>query len=73
MADYTSDQLFIHLDDSNPLVQSAVCDVIAVLANLSQSNKEMIVNKAEFNRNCHRSPAMCDKLLLNLRGYEILS
>lgn len=67
--DYTLDQLFIHLDDPDPAVQQAVCQVIVTASTL---DKELVLKKAVSNRANHRSPDMCDKITFEVRGFEIL-
>ena len=63
--DYTLDQLFIHLDDPDPNIQSVVYDVIRVGVTL---NKDLVWKKAHENIATHRSTAMCDRLIKELRG-----
>ena len=68
--DYTLDQLFIHLDDPDPAIQQAVLQ--AVLQAATTLNKSLVLSKAEKNRICHRTPAMCDKVVFEVTGVEIL-
>lgn len=70
MIDYTLDQLFIHLDDPDVRVQESVFKVIMVATAI---DRELVLKKAEANRLFHRSPAQCDRVLAEARGYEILS
>jgi hypothetical protein len=46
-----------------------VFDVIVVASTI---NKELVVKKAEASRRCHRSTSMCDQLLAEVQGFEIL-
>ena len=68
--DYTLDQLFIHLDDPDPAIQQAVLRAIVQCA--ATLNKEMVLAKAEKNRSCHRTTAMCDRVVVEVTGVEIL-
>ena len=67
--DYTLDQLFIHLDDPEPAIQKAVSQVIIVAATL---DKTLVVKKALLARANHRTPAMCDAILLDVEGFQVL-
>ena len=67
--DYILDQLFIHLDDSNPDMQQAV---LRTIIQASKLDKTLVIKKAENNRMCHRTPIMCDKVLIEVTGVEIL-
>jgi dynein assembly factor 5 len=67
--DYTLDQLFIHLDDPDPAVQNAVFAVIVTAAEL---DKAVVLKKANANRANHRSPLLCDRLVVEVQGFEIL-
>jgi len=69
--DYMLDQLFIHLDDPDPTIQDAVLQVIVKAGNFI--DKELVMKKANNNRKNHRSPVMCDKVIYEVQGYEILS
>ena len=62
LIDYTLDQLFIHLDDSNPGVHEAVLRGITEAALNVDSG--LVRRKAESNRHSHRSPHLCDKILV---------
>lgn len=68
--DYTLDQLFIHLDDPDPSIQQAVLQAIVQAA--TSLDKAAVLRKAEKNRVCHRTPAMCDKVVFEVTGVEIL-
>ena len=68
--DYILDQLFIHLDDPDPAIQEAVLPVIVVAANCI--DKSLVVKKAENSKNSHRSSALCNRLLVEIQGFEIL-
>jgi hypothetical protein len=68
--DYTLDQLFIHLDDPDPKIQQAVLQAIAQVA--ASLDREAVLKKAEKNRTCHRTPAMCDRVVFEVTGVEIL-
>lgn len=67
--DYMLDQLFIHLDDPDAGIQQAVLSVIMVA---SQVNKDLVCKKAQNCRTTHRSPDMCDKVLLDVTGFQVL-
>jgi dynein assembly factor 5 len=58
--DYSMDCFFVHLDDSDELIQAAVFEVIKEAI---QIDKETILKKAQEVRGRHRNPAYCDKLL----------
>ena len=68
--DYILDQLFIHLDDPDPAIQEAVLPVIVIAAN--HIDKDLVVKKAENSKNSHRSSALCNRLLVDVQGFEIL-
>lgn len=68
--DYTLDQLFIHLDDPDPTIQQAVLKAV-VQAGITL-DREAVLRKAEKNRTCHRTPAMCDRVVFEVTGMEIL-
>ncbi len=70
LIDYMLDQLFIHLDDPNPTIQDAVFAAICVAAN--EIDRPLVLKKAENNRLSHRSPVLCDKLIVEVQGFEIL-
>jgi hypothetical protein len=67
--DYTLDQLFIHLDDPEHSVQKAVSQVIVVAASI---DKGLVIKKARLARSNHRTPAMCDAILLDVEGFQVL-
>jgi dynein assembly factor 5 len=69
--DYTLDQLFIHLDDPDPTIQDAVLQVIVKAGKFI--DKDIVFKKANNNKSTHRSPAMCEKVISEVQGYEILS
>lgn len=58
--DYTLDCLFVHLDDSDKIIQDAVYDVIIQCKKI---NSDLVKKKATENRGRQRSPEYCDKLL----------
>lgn len=70
LIDYILDQLFIHLDDPNPNIQQAVFNTIVTASNV---DKGLVIKKAESNRLSHRSPVLCDKVIIEVQGFEILS
>jgi hypothetical protein len=63
--DYTLDQLFIHLDDSDPTIQAVVYDVIIIGSTL---NKDLVWKKAHENLATHRNTKLCDQMIAYLRG-----
>lgn len=73
--DYTLDQLFVHLDDGNEVIQNACAQALLVAAALPGSPgsgtvvtcKELVARKAKDQRGSHRSPARCDALLRELQ------
>eukprot|EP00600_Ochromonadales_sp_CCMP1393_P002334 CAMPEP_0174981508 /NCGR_PEP_ID=MMETSP0004_2-20121128/15932_1 /TAXON_ID=420556 /ORGANISM="Ochromonas sp., Strain CCMP1393" /LENGTH=1148 /DNA_ID=CAMNT_0016233267 /DNA_START=13 /DNA_END=3459 /DNA_ORIENTATION=- len=67
--DYTLDQLFLHLDDPDPAIQQAV---LAPIVQVAALNKDLVLKKAEKNRSSHRTPVMCDKVVFEVTGVEIL-
>jgi len=69
MIDYILDQLFIHLDDTDVSIQNAVLQVIVTA---SEIEKELVLKKAENNRLSHRATTMCDKVVAEVQGFEIL-
>ena len=69
MIDYTLDQLFIHLDDPDDNIQE---NIEIVIIQASKIDKDLVEKKAERNRTTHRTPMMCDRILAEVRGFEIL-
>jgi hypothetical protein len=67
--DYTLDQLFVHLDDPSPAMQTAVLKVILVASRIDPG---LVVKKAGQCRLSQRSPEFCDKILYEIQGFEIL-
>jgi hypothetical protein len=67
--DYTLDQLFIHLDDTLKNMQIAVYNVIIIASKL---DKLLVIQKATGNRLSQRTTEMCDKILYEIQGFEIL-
>ncbi|KAJ1431238.1 armadillo-type protein [Ochromonadaceae sp. CCMP2298] len=67
--DYTLDQLFLHLDDPEPTLQQAVLGALLQAAKL---DKALVLRKAERNRSNHRTPLMCDRVVVEVTGVEIL-
>ena len=69
--DYTLDQLFIHLDDSDERIQAACYATIMTASTLehppnatsSPAARDLVKKKASSQRGSHRSPAKCDALL----------
>jgi hypothetical protein len=72
MLDYILTQVFIHLDDSNESLQEALMKLILFIGNTFPKQKQLIISKAETNRNCHRTPKYCDQILFEIKGIEIL-
>jgi hypothetical protein len=62
LIDYSLDQLFIHLDDGNPDIQDAVFKVLIEAA--IKVDKQLVRKKAESSKLSHRSPHLCDKVIL---------
>ena len=69
MIDYTLDQLFIHLDDPQPDMQHIVYGVIVTCARIDRS---WLLKKAGMNRGSHRTPDMCDKIIFEVQGFQVL-
>ena len=69
MIDYTLDQLFIHLDDPQPDMQNIVYGVIVTCARIDRS---LLLKKAGMNRGSHRTPDMCDKIIFEVQGFQVL-
>ena len=67
--DYTLDQLFIHLDDPSPAMQTAIFSVIIIASKLDST---LVVKKATDNRHSQRTPELCDKILFEVQGFELL-
>ena len=61
MIDYTLDQLFIHLDDSDPNIQKSIFDVITHIA--EHVDAALVLKKAKDNIQSHRTPVMCDTVI----------
>lgn len=59
--DYSLDQLFIHLDDSNTDMQEAVAKVL--IESASTVDRALVLRKAEQSKLSHRSPHLCDKVI----------
>ena len=70
MVGYTLDQLFIHLDDGNPVIQDCISKVILAVAEI---DKAAVVKKAENARLSHRTPVQSNRIIDVLTlGYEVL-
>jgi dynein assembly factor 5 len=61
MIGYTLDQLFIHLDDSDPKIQKCVFDVITHIA--EHVDPTLVLKKAHDNIQSHRTPVMCETII----------
>lgn len=73
MLDYILTQLFIHLDDLNENLQLSIAKLIIFIGQLfHKEQKEIILQKAEINRNSHRTPKYCQMIIFELKGIEIL-
>lgn len=59
---YILDACFIHLDDQNPDVRSAVHALIVVLIELDIDTPS-VETKAQKERLCHRTPQYCDDII----------
>jgi dynein assembly factor 5 len=68
--DYVLEQLFVHLDDPDPDIQQAVYAVIVVAAHAV--DKALVLKKAESSKDSHRSSALCNRLIVEVQGFEIL-
>lgn len=44
-----------------------------VLVQVGEISKETVISKAETAKFAHRTPQMCEKLIVEVRGYDILS
>jgi hypothetical protein len=64
LIDYSLDQLFIHLDDPSPDIQSAVMSTILSTLTI---DKELIRKKAEACRSIHRTSILCDQILNEIK------
>ena len=60
LMDYLSDQLLIHMDDPDPVIQRSVFDILAVAVEV---DKSVVKKKAASARNSHRDTRLCDALL----------
>ncbi len=60
LMDYLSDQLFVHLDDPDPVIQKAVFEILVVAASV---DGETVKKKGMAARNCHREAKWVDALL----------
>ncbi len=70
LVEYSLDQLFLHLDDTDSRIQDAVSQVICSMKQLDRHDR--ILNKAEKNLTIHRTPLQCEKIINYIQGYEIL-
>jgi hypothetical protein len=70
LLDYSLDQLFVHLDDSDRLIQEAAYSVII---SISEINKDLALKKAEKNRHNLRDISLLDKLIGDIQGFQILN
>ena len=62
---YTSDQLFIHLDDLLEDVQNAVFQVL--VEGVAAVDSELVLKKAEACKVSQRSPHLCDKVIHHIQ------
>jgi dynein assembly factor 5 len=62
--DYSLDQLFIHLDDPDEKIQESVKNTILSLKHI---NSDLILKKAETNKNSHRTPTLCLQVINSLQ------
>jgi len=60
LIDYMCDQLLIHLDDPDPVIQAAVYDILVVAVEVDGG---VVKKKATAVRGSHRDVRWCDKLL----------
>jgi dynein assembly factor 5 len=58
--DYMLDCFFVHLDDSDPVIQDAVLEVLRKARDL---DKPLVLKKAQEVRSRHRSPDYCDRVI----------
>lgn len=58
--EYSTDQLLIHLDDEDPIVQEAVLSVLVVLGTIDPKTVSAKVTEV---KSAHRTPLYCEKLL----------
>ena len=69
--EYTLDQLFIHLDDSDERIQEACYATIMTASSLERNPsvttypaaRDLVKKKAVSQRGSHRSPVRCDMIL----------
>ena len=71
LIDYSLDQLFIHLDDPDIVIQNEIYTTI--LSTKELVTKDAMLNKIDKNIITHRTPTQCEKLKVIIQGYEILS
>ena len=67
--DFTLDQLFIHLDDPLSGMQTAVFNVILIASKL---DSPLVIKKAKNARLSQRTPDLCDNILYEVQGFELL-
>ncbi|GMH85888.1 hypothetical protein TrVE_jg3977 [Triparma verrucosa] len=60
LMDYLCDQLLIHMDDPDPVIQQSVFDILLVAIEV---DKDVVKKKATATRNSHRDVRLCDLLL----------
>ena len=58
--DYTLDQLFVHLDDTDPAIQGQVFEVIKATLSIDAAK---VAKKATSMKAAHRSPQYLDQLI----------
>ena len=60
LMDYLCDQLLIHMDDPDPVIQRSVFDILAVAVEVDRA---VVKKKATSTRNSHRDVRLCDALI----------
>lgn len=60
LMDYMCDQLLIHLDDPDEVIQKAVLEILIVAGSLE---KDIVEKKTQAARRSHRDARWCDLLL----------
>lgn len=84
MVEYIIDQLFIHLDDMNQAMQEQVFKVLGTIAvqcegdtvyhqlnrhHLPKDLAQLVMKKAEQQKLSHRSPRLCERLMVEIQSH----
>ena len=67
LMDYLCDQLLVHMDDPDPVIQRSVYDILVVAIDV---DVDVVKKKCIANRGSHRDTKLCDLLLQKCGGAE---